>query len=1074
MSTGKFTATAMTRTWVRRLVVGILLCLFFPLTAMTGASVATAAPVLPAGFVRVPTSSGQPFGDLTDFAFVPDSTGKLTRGFISLGRAQAMVKYTDPTGAIRTLATIPNVYSNGDYGLVGVSLSPSYLTTGEVAMVATFDGSPYPVSRLDIMKVDNPVSPTTFTFVRTLIGGISQNDGQPTSNSHASGTVVWALDGTLYAGFGDAASWTVMDPAALRALDPDDPHGKIVHIDANGRGVPTNPYYGKAAPGSPREQMFASGFRNPYRFSADPTRPDTLFVGDVGWSTTEKVAIVRPGYVGGWQCYEGVDGHGGTHTVGYQDLDQCQDYYRSNQIDQPGTTVAKETIPAPTADLWSYPHNGKGAAVVGGVVYQGDSYPIEYRGSYFFANFPPDSPSKIWTLTTDGTTLTRAPEPDGFATAIGGPVSIHAGPGGDIYYADYFTGDVVQIKYAPGNRPPDVIARTTTTTETKTVCVDASASVDPDGDALTFSTAFGDGTTAAGSQPCHAYPSAQPSTTYTVVVTAKDGGGLTATKSLQVAPADHAPTLTPVSVPATSERFAVGEQISIKLKVADVEDGPTKVTEQTQMLHCASDTDCHTHFQNSVTLTPDASGTITYTTSFADHGQNTTQVLSFSTKDSLGVETVWTYQAKPDLRTITVTSPAPVTIDGYLTSSLKVVVGSNNSVSVPASVEDLSFAGWSDGGARAHSFTMPSRDLTLTASFTSAIDAYNATLGGLLGAPTGIEVGVSTGKMRPYEKGNIYWSAATGPHWVWSGNLARYLAFGGPAVLGFPTSDEIGIPGGSRSDFQGGKIFWSPYTGSHAMIGGILARYEQLGGPAAFGFPATDEVPVAGGARVTFQFGSLLWSGSTGVHYIIGGIQAKYDAFGGPAVLGFPLTDEVGVAEGARSTFTGGSILWSGSTGAHVVYGGILSRYDQLGGPWGLGFPTTDEFGTAGGARSSFQRGAIVWSGGTGAKYVIGGILEKYDAFGGAPRLGFPITDEVPVAGGARSTFTGGSVLWSGGTGAHVVIGGILAKYDSIGGPNSYIGFPTSDEFAISGGAQSNFSYGHYIVWKPSTGAVVR
>ena len=40
------------------------------------------------GFVRVPTSSGQPLGDLTDFAFVPDSTGKLTRGFISLGRAK--------------------------------------------------------------------------------------------------------------------------------------------------------------------------------------------------------------------------------------------------------------------------------------------------------------------------------------------------------------------------------------------------------------------------------------------------------------------------------------------------------------------------------------------------------------------------------------------------------------------------------------------------------------------------------------------------------------------------------------------------------------------------------------------------------------------------------------------------------------------------------------------------------------------------------------------------------------------------------------------------------------------------
>jgi uncharacterized protein with LGFP repeats/glucose/arabinose dehydrogenase len=1061
----------MTHVWVRRLVVGVVATLL--LAGVTPTLGQAATPVLPAGFVRVPTSSGQPFGDLTDFAFVPDATGKLTRGFISLGRAQAAVKYTDPSGAIRTLAIIPNVYTNGDYGLVGLSLSPDYLTTGEVALAATYAGNPYPVSRLDLMKVDNPLSPTRFTFVKTLLGPISQNDGQPTANSHAAGTVVWASDGTLYAGFGDAASWTTVDPTALRALDPDDPHGKIFHIDVNGRGVPANPYYGKAAAGSWRERVFASGFRNPYRFSADPSRLNTLFVGDVGWSTAEKVAIVKPGYVGGWPCYEGVDGHGGFRTSGYQDLDQCQDYFRTNQIDQLFTTTFKETIAPPSADLWTYPRAGRGAAIVGGVVYQGDTYPIEYHGAYFFANFPPDSPSKIWTLQTDGTTLTRAPEPDGFATSIGGPVSLHTGPGGDIYYADYFTGDVVQIKYAPGNRPPDVLASTTTTPETKTVCVDASASSDPDGDALTFSTDFGDGGVATGAKPCHAYPSASATTTYTVAVTASDAAGLTSRKSLRVAPADHPPTLTPVSVPAGTDRFAVGQPITVKLKVADVEDGPVPVTEQRQMLHCASDTDCHTHFEDSVTLKPDVNGIVNYSTTFADHGQNTTQVLSFTTQDSLGVQTTWTYQAKPALQTITVTSPAPVTIDGYRTSTIKAAAGSNNSISVPATFEDLTFTGWSDGGGRTHSFTMPARDLNLTATFSSAIDQFNETLGGLLGAPTGVEVSVGAGRMRPYERGNIYWSAATGAHWVWSGNLQRYLAYGGPAVLGFPTSDEIAIPGGARSDFQGGRIFWSAATGSHAMIGGILARYEQLGGPASLGFPATDEVQVAGGARVTFERGSLLWSGTTGVHLIIGGIQAKFDAYGGPGALGFPTTDEVAVAGGARTTFTGGSIFWSGPTGAHVVIGGILGRYDQLGGPSWLGFPTTDEIGLGGGARVSFERGAIIWSPGAGAKYVIGGILSKYDAYGGAARLGYPVTDEVGVAGGARSTFTGGSVFWSGGTGAHVVIGAILAKYDQIGGPGSYIGFPTSDEFGVSGGAQTNFSYGHYIVWKPATGAVV-
>ena len=37
--------------------------------------------------------------------------------------------------------------------------------------------------------------------------------------------------------------------------------------------------------------------------------------------------------------------------------------------------------------------------------------------------------------------------------------------------------------------------------------------------------------------------------------------------------------------------------------VADLDDDPLNVTEQTQLLHCANDTECHTHFEDSVTRT---------------------------------------------------------------------------------------------------------------------------------------------------------------------------------------------------------------------------------------------------------------------------------------------------------------------------------------------------------------------------------------------------------------------------------------------------------------------------------------
>ena len=138
-----------------------------------------------------------------------------------------------------------------------------------------------------------------------------------------------------------------------------------------------------------------------------------------------------------------------------------------------------------------------------------------------------------------------------------------------------------------------------------------------------------------------------------------------------------------------------------------------------------------------------------------------------------------------------------------------------------------------------------------------------------------------------------------------------------------------------------------------------------------------------------------------------------------------------------------------------------------------LGAPTGPEVSVAGGRMRTYERGNIYWSAGTGAHIVWGSILQKYASIGGPAFLGFPLTDEVGVAGGARSTFTGGSILWSGATGARYVIGGILAKYDAIGGPASELGFPTTDEYAVPGGARSDFERSHYIVWTPGTGAVV-
>lgn len=78
-----------------------------------------------------------------------------------------------------------------------------------------------------------------------------------------------------------------------------DPHG---HNSAHGRyGVPADiPFIGRRG----ADEIFAYGFRNPYRMSFD-TNSGQLWVGDVGQNAVEEVDIVRAGGNYGWHIKEG-------------------------------------------------------------------------------------------------------------------------------------------------------------------------------------------------------------------------------------------------------------------------------------------------------------------------------------------------------------------------------------------------------------------------------------------------------------------------------------------------------------------------------------------------------------------------------------------------------------------------------------------------------------------------------------------------------------------------------------------------------------------------------------------------
>ncbi|MHB9112004.1 MAG: N-acetylmuramoyl-L-alanine amidase [Thermoleophilia bacterium] len=357
-----------------------------------------------------------------------------------------------------------------------------------------------------------------------------------------------------------------------------------------------------------------------------------------------------------------------------------------------------------------------------------------------------------------------------------------------------------------------------------------------------------------------------------------------------------------------------------------------------------------------------------------------------------------------------------------------------------------------------------------------------------LGLPTSDEYGAGSGRVSDFEHGQIYWSAATDAREVHGGILAKYIAAGGPWRFGFPTSDEYDVPdrpGSKESDFQLARVYYrNDGGGTFITYGAILGRYLAWGGPAALGLPASDEYDLAGvsGGRVTdFDHGRIYWTQATDAHAIwTGPFYDKFMSLGGPTgTFGLPVDDDFVASNGRAQNLQRAIMTWQSSLGAHVVYGGIRGKYNLMGGPTGyLGLATTDEMdvpGISGARESDFQNGRIFWHASTGEHSVIGGINQLYTALGGSPVLGIPASDEFDlpsVAGGRESDFSMGRIYYHPTAGTHEVYGGILARYLELGGPSGIMGMPVTGETDVSGvtGArESDFQNGR-IYWSSSTG----
>ncbi|HEY7053134.1 MAG TPA: esterase [Mycobacterium sp.] len=98
-----------------------------------------------------------------------------------------------------------------------------------------------------------------------------------------------------------------------------------------------------------------------------------------------------------------------------------------------------------------------------------------------------------------------------------------------------------------------------------------------------------------------------------------------------------------------------------------------------------------------------------------------------------------------------------------------------------------------------------------------------------------------------------------------------------------------------------------------------------------------------------------------------GEILHKFNESGGSnGPLGVPISDEQPGPDGGQYTkFQSGVIYWKPETGAHIVWGGIRTAWENHGGAGGpLGYPSSDERGMPGGWQQDFEHGTIAFTDG--------------------------------------------------------------------------------------------------------------
>ena len=336
--------------------------------------------------------------------------------------------------------------------------------------------------------------------------------------SHSVGSLDFGPDGALYVSGGDGASFNFVDygqdgsplnpcgdpPGGVGAPSPHPPPragrcaARTCAPWATRRAwtapscastrrrelrFPTTPLAPSADPNARR--IVAYGMRNPFRFAVRPGTGE-VWIGDVGWNTWEEINRIQSPTAGvtnlGWPCYEGAGRQGGYDSA---NLSICENLYAAGAgaVQAPLFAWNHGSLVVPSETC---PSGSSSAAGIAFAPVNGGSYPDEYDGALFFADYSRDC---IWAMLPGASGLPDPARIRTFAAGAANPVGLQIGPGGDLFYPDFDGGTIRRVTFTSANQPPTAVATGSPTTGPAplTVAFDGSGSSDPDaGDTLSY------------------------------------------------------------------------------------------------------------------------------------------------------------------------------------------------------------------------------------------------------------------------------------------------------------------------------------------------------------------------------------------------------------------------------------------------------------------------------------------------------------------------------------------------------------------------------------------------------------